>query len=439
MDRSHEKDSNQRSRRSGRHITTRRSPDKNRNRRSSKRCVPVTMKKVCGPSKSSCHYPRIYSRTNLIKRALKDDIVLDEFKPEKIPRLSTPQLCSFLGLASEESVKFNRVIEGKICGPDPEPSNPKVWTKNQLLTYTKNNHILSSSEARKLSRQDLCVVVADWSYKNRTKNSTFNLPETSLNIYPVFEYRGNPSHVLPFIYELLLQYPDVCFFMKPQKDGYYRGLVYNCDTENLHISSSLIPEMKGCNKRFFVTFIKLQETVDEHLGVHSNLLLYDKKRKEVWHYEGLRKGLYHECNTWKMFGILRDLFKREIDPKISFIDAPSYCPKLNLSRLIFKQKNKGFNTEDLASGLCIIMNLWILDNKFSHPDLSLKEVNEKVIKALAEHEYGMLNHILNWMHDRLERRKVLMRQAGKKNFEKYMGDLIYAKQVDRYSPGSLPK
>jgi len=401
------------------------------------RCKTVTKKKVCGPTKKSCHYPNVYSRSDLVLRALNDDIVLDEFNPSQIPKLSTPQLCSFLGLASKESIKFNRVVDGRICGPDPEPSNPKVWTKDQLVSYAKTHHILKSSDAQQMSRQDLCTLVADWSYKNRTKDATFNLPQTSINIYPILEYKGKPTYTLPFIYDLLLRYSDMCFFIDPGKS--YNAVSYNCDTEEVDINPYLIREMKGCKKRFFVALVRLTESNDDHLGKHSNILLYDKKKNEVWHYEGLRKGLYHECNTWKLFGYLTGLFKKEINPKISFIDAPSYCPNLNFARLIFTQKHKGFNTEDLATGLCIIINLWILDNKFAHPDLNLKQVNEKAIKALSEHEYGMLNHILNWMHDRLENRKVLMNQAkkAKVNFRKYMWDLIYQKQLDRFIPGTF--
>lgn len=410
------------------------------------KCSAVTRKQVCGPSRKSCHYPNIYSRKNLLREASKDEIVLDEFEPGAIPKLSTPQLCSFLGLASKESIKFNRVINGKICGPDPEKSNPKVWTKDQLLSYIKSNNILPSGDARKLSRQELCVYVADWSYKKKTSKTTFKLPHTSINVYPVLNYKGDPSHILPFIYGLLLQYPDICFFMDSRKapgekkPDYYTGIRYNCDTEEIQISSNLIREMKGCNTRFFTVLIRLTETRDEDMGKHANILLYDKKQNEVWHYEGLRKGLYHECNTQKLFSFFRDLFKREINSSISFIDAPSYCPNLNLARKLFEQRHKGFYTEEFASGLCIIINLWVLNNKLNYPDLSLKEVNERAIKALAENEYGMLNHILNWMNDRLENRKVLMKQAEKvkKNFKKYMADLIYAKQIHRYSPGSLP-
>jgi len=91
------------------------------------------------------------------------------------------------------------VVEGKICGPDPEPTNPHVWTKDQLVSYAKTHHILRLSDAQKMSRQDLCTLVADWSYKNRTKDGTFNLPQTSINIYPILEYKGKPTYTLPFI------------------------------------------------------------------------------------------------------------------------------------------------------------------------------------------------------------------------------------------------
>jgi hypothetical protein len=419
--------------------TTRKTSSKSKHKRG-KSCSPITRKKVCGPSRKSCLYPKIYPREKLVKKALSDDDILDEFGEKKTAKLSTPQLCTWLGLTSRESIQFNRVINKRICGPDPEPSNPKVWTKDQLLSYIKKNKILvSPSRAKNLSRQELCVLVADWSYNKRTKKTTFQLPHTSVNIYPVLEYKGDPSYVFPFIYGLLVKYPDTCFFMDEKIN--YNGIVYDCETEKIHISPYLIREMKGCKKRFFVVLIRLTEKTDEGIGRHSNLLLYDKKHNEVWHYEGLRKGLYHECNTQILFTYLSNLFRKELNPNISFIEAPSYCPNFNLARQIYIQKQKGFDTEELAEGLCVIMNLWILDNKFSHPNLSLKEVNENAIKALNKYEYGMLNHILNWMNDRLEQRKVLVQQAKKTGmkFKKFIWRLIYTQQSDRYLPGSLPQ
>src|SRR5437016_5856849 len=98
---------------------------KHRSRRIRDKCKPITRKKVCGPSRS-CRYPKSYSRAELVKKALKNEDILDEFGSRRAKSLSTPQLCSHLGLATRESVQFNRIINGRKCGPEPDKWNPKV-------------------------------------------------------------------------------------------------------------------------------------------------------------------------------------------------------------------------------------------------------------------------------------------------------------------------
>ena len=404
--------------------------------RSSKRCKAVSRKRVCGP-RHSCRYPKAYSRAELLRKARKDDDLLDDFGSEGIDRLSTPQLCSHLGLVTREAVQFNRVIEGRKCGPEREPNNPNVWTKAELVRYAAKHHIMPAQQAGKLHREELCVKVADWAYPHRRAAATFKIPDVPLDLYPAIEYRGNTSYVLPFIYALLKRYPDCCFYMNPDSESGrpHEGVAFDCGTEEVIVRPHLTEQMRACKKRFFFTLVALKDIPKgEHVGKHANMLLYDRKLNQVWHWEPLRAGRYHECDTDVLFKELEPLFKREVNPRLAFVDAPSYCPKLNVSRLIYKHKHKGFNPEGVATGLCVIMNLWMIDNKLAHPNLNLKQVNEAVIRALREHEYGMLNHILNWMKQFLELREMLMADADE-DFVSYMRELIAAEQKDRFKSG----
>lgn len=400
------------------------------------KCKPISRRKICGPYKS-CRYPHVYSRQQLIELAKKD--LKDDFSLKEIQSSSIPQLCSHLGLTTREAVQFNRVLEGRKCGPEPEANNPNVWTKNQLVDYVyKNNIIPNKTKAKRLHREELCVIAADWAYQHKTEDKSYQLPEAPLDLYPVIKYKGTPSYVLPFIYSLLQRYPDLCFFsghLNPNdKRLNYNAIRWNCATQEMIISPELIDQMKNCSKRFFVFLLSLRDPGEKKVGRHANFFLYDRKLQKVWHYEPLRAGIYHKCDLSDLFSSLEILFKQKVNSKIELIAAPSYCPKLNISRLIFKQKHKGFNPEGVASGLCLIINLWILDNKLAHPELTLDEVNRKAIQALHEHEYGMLNHILNWMSKYLQLRKDLKKEAGINNhrqFEDYMWKHINKIQKDR--------
>jgi hypothetical protein len=405
-----------------------------RSRRSLTRCKPVTKKRVCGPS-PSCRYPNAYTRKEILKKASKDEDIKEEFDIP-VSKIRTEQLCSHLGLTTKESVQFNRIIEGRKCGPEQSKLNPNAWTKDELLHYIYANDIFPLTKARAMHKEDLCVIAADWAYKNRTSKAEYKLPEAGIDLYPFFDWKsgsGAVSATAAFIYSLLRKYPDSYFFVDLESPSprEFHGIAYECRKEELTINPNLIPQMKKCKVRFFFTLIGLRDRKKEKVGKHANFLLYDKKLNEIWHYEPLRGGKYHECNTEPMFSELINLFKHELNPNIKFISAPEYCPKLNLSRLIYKQKHKGFNPVGISSGLCVAVNLWIVDNRLSHPNMTVAEVNTAALNALREHEYGAINHILNWIKPIIDMRDDLLSGAKNNRIKgsKYLASLV--KQLER--------
>jgi hypothetical protein len=375
-------------------------------RRSAAKCKAVSRKRVCGPI-PSCRYPKAYARKEILKLAAKDENVREEFN-RPLSKVNNEQLCSHLGLSTRESVQFNRVIEGRKCGPEPSHLNPNVWTKNELIDYISDRKISPLSRAKSMHREDLCALVADWSYKTRLSGSAYKLPEAEVDLYPFFKWDVKVTTRGAFIYSLLTRYPDSYFFIDPTSPSPFSSMNFSCNTQQLTIKSDLISQMKRCRVRFFFALVSLREKRDNEVGKHANFLLYDKKRNEIWHYEPLRGGKYHECETDIMFDQLEQLFKKELNPNIRFTSAPEYCPNLNLSRLIYKQKHKGFNPAGVASGLCVAVNLWMIENKLAHPNMSPPEVNAAALRAIQEHEYGALNHILNWTHQMVQLRDILL-------------------------------
>jgi hypothetical protein len=409
------------------------SRNKSPKRSSRRKCKVVTRKKVCGPS-PSCRYPNAYLRKQILKLASKDEDIKDEYGD--VTRVRNEQLCSALGLMTRESVQFNRIIEGRKCGPEPSRFNPNVWTKDELLGYIYENDIIQLTKARVMHREDLCVVVADWSYKNRKSKAEFKLPEAGTDLYPLFSWNPGPQTTPAFVYFLLTKYPDSYFFVdRSTSPAKFSGIRYKCREEQLIVNPNLISEMKKCKVRFFFTLISLRKKQEGEVGKHANLLLYDKKLNEIWHYEPLRGGKYRGCNKDPMFSELSNLFKRELNPNIKFISAPEYCPRLNLSRLIYKQKHKGFNPEGISSGLCIAVNLWMVDNRLSHPNMTVAEVNTASLKALHEHEYGAINHILNWIKQIVDLRSNLLSTSKNKriNESDYLAGLVKHIEQDRIS------
>jgi hypothetical protein len=372
-------------------------------RRSAAKCKAVSRKRVCGPI-PSCRYPKAYARKEILKLAAKDEDVREEFS-KPLSKVSSEQLCSHLGLTTRESVQFNRVIDGRKCGPEPSRLNPNVWTKGELLNYISDHRITPSSRAKSMHREDLCALVADWSYKTRLSGTAYKLPEAGIDLYPFFNWKPDTLVKGAFVYSLLTRYPDSYFFTDQSSPFPFIGIEFNCNTRKLIVNSDLVPQMRRCKVRFFFVSIGLTDKKR-----HQNFLLYDKKRNEIWHYEPLRGGKYHECETDIMFDQLEQLFKKELNPNVKFTSAPEYCPNLNLSRLIYKQKHKGFNpaAEVPAKGLCVAVNLWMIENKLAHPNMSPPDVNAAALRAIQEHEYGALNHILNWTHQMVQLRDTLL-------------------------------
>lgn len=417
-----------RSRRSSKRKQSSKKSHETRKKRSVK-CKPITTKRVCGPVRS-CRYPNAYSRKKILKLASRDQYIKLEFN-KPLSRVSNEQLCSHLGLATKESVQFNRIINGRKCGPIPSSLNPNVWTKEELLAYISKHKISSLSRAKSMHREELCALAADWSYKHRTSKSLYKLPEAGLDLYPIFKWKEGGPITSSFIYFLLMKYPNSYFFVSPSKVN-FNGVKFNCIDQKIDIHPDLISQMKKCKVRFFFTLIG----ITRQDGKHANFLLYDKERNEIWHYEPLRGGKYYECNTDLMFVELNRLFKTELNRNIKFTTAPEYCPNLNLSRFIYKQKHKGFNPTGIATGLCIAVNLWMIENKLSHPNMSPPEVNAAAINALKEHEYGALNHILNWINRMIELRDQFLINAKDEgiNERTYFAKLVRNTEKNRRRP-----
>jgi SNF2 family DNA or RNA helicase len=123
------------------------------------------IKKVCGPSKSK-KYPNVYTKSELIKKAVKDL----GLKKSELKSMNKEELCKLLKLETIKKIeKVNSKVE-KICST--KRSIPR-YTKKELEELAKEKNILKKDIVGK-SYADLCKLL-----KIKT-DQTINLPKTPI-------------------------------------------------------------------------------------------------------------------------------------------------------------------------------------------------------------------------------------------------------------------
>ncbi len=394
-------------------------------KRSRSPCKPLTKRKVCGPRKS-CRYPNVYKRSELVKKAKLSSRVRAGYK-KKIDRLSKDRLCYILKLSRLREIKKNRIIEGRICGPDKSSYNPKVWSKAQLIDYAYNNKLLSKYAANKMLKEDLCVEVAEKIRQNRLNTIPTKLPYAGRSYQKEIDYAGLPRYIVPQIIYLVDKYPDMTLYVSTQyKKRFYYGIRFNCD-QGVFIYSDLITQMKSTTTRFFVCFIKLNSSVDigqeNYSSGHVNCLIYDKKNNTIMLFEP--KGIWKECNSTYLENFLRGYFRVYLGHNIIVYPYSEICPKpRGITQKIAGQRGKGFIASNFPSGLCAVHNIWLLDNFLSQPESTPKEVYKQSMKLLKKEEYGMYQYFAGYIDSVLTRGELIIKDYIKSN--NIQGNIYYS-------------
>ena len=108
----------------------------------------------CGPRYSRHKHPSAYTKYELVNLAITD---LD-MKKSEAKKLTIEQLCRRLKKGRNGKVTFNydKVNRKKPCGIRKSKKNPKVYTKEQLISLAVRDLNMKKSEAKKYKVKDLC-------------------------------------------------------------------------------------------------------------------------------------------------------------------------------------------------------------------------------------------------------------------------------------------
>lgn len=407
--------SRRRSRNIKRTQTRSRRINRTKSRKSKSKCEAKTLEKICGPRKS-CVYPNVWTSDELVRKAIDETWV----EPEELDYLSKDQMCSIMKLYKPWQTEKFRIISGRGCGMEKSLYNPDVWTVDELQDRARNIGIKITDHGRKKTRDELCYEIADYydnQYKELRKDNPteYILPEVD-KYFKNRTYRGSPKYVLSLIYYLLSNHDNLTiYFGDPKYDKkYYIGIEYEChDRTYAFDEQDIMEQLKLSKTRFFLIFVQLRKETN-----HINTVLYDRQDNTATLYEPL--GEYDKCPTEKLWDILDKYFSQN---GIQFIRPLDICPIIGPQKVSgIQRKQYGLVSESDPGGFCAVFNVLTMDTRLSRPDLSLKEIIDRMIIEIRENVYGGNTYVRAYLYKIMKLRKKLEKKAKKNgiSFSKYI-------------------
>lgn len=188
----------------------------------------------------------------------------------------------------------------------------------------------------------------------------------------------NILHMLPFI---RLNISETSFYNK--KSLFQFGIADWNKEKFLEVNKNYLDELneyiklyKNTNKRY--TFYPItQEYINEEQErfSHSLFFLYDKKFNQI----ELFNSVKDDFTPYK--SKIKKLFTKIYGKNIKIIYPNNKCRNLTSLHI---EKCENFHSNYLSEGYCVIWTLWYLEVILKNPNLTNKQIQEKVIKNLKD-------------------------------------------------------
>lgn len=146
------------------------------------------------------------------------------------------------------------------------------------------------------------------------------------------------------------------------------------------------------NRRFVI--IKL--TLSPHVTLlHSNMLIYDKKRNTVMRFEPY--GDWDLADSYHLDKMLLELFESSLD-KLKLSTLKFIRPNEYLEKTKFQSTSLGddYNYKNLGDpeGYCLAWSYWFLELKMTNPDIDEKELVKNAFDLILKSDKTSTNPIL---------------------------------------------
>lgn len=217
-------------------------------------------------------------------------------------------------------------------------------------------------------------------YNSKIKGEWIGYPHTKLiynQIYITEKYK-NILHMLPFIE---LGIAEINFHNK--KRLFQFGIRDWNKMKFLEINKNKLDELndyiklyKDTSKRYTFYPITQQYTNEEKEQFsHSLFCLYDKKFNQI----ELFNSVKDDFTNYK--SMIKILFTKIYGENIRIIYPNNKCRNLDSLHI---EKCENFHPKYLSEGYCVIWTLWYLEVILKNPNLTNKQIQEKVIKNLKQ-------------------------------------------------------
>ena len=211
-------------------------------------------------------------------------------------------------------------------------------------------------------------------------------------------YIGDYFQELTSIEYIRRKHSNVCTLKKKdvknkekQKGNLFEniGFVYYESSKRLNFGKELIDSLKVClednGKRFIMIPLSF---VCSNGGGHANMIIYDKKNKEIERFEPLGVDTVGDnCLHIKDIDTqIKDRINRYFPGKVKKAIPPlSFCPLSNFQYI--ESREEGDLITD-PGGFCAAWSTWYADLRLSNPNKTRRQVVEMAMKKLKNKGYG---------------------------------------------------
>jgi len=142
------------------------------------------------------------------------------------------------------------------------------------------------------------------------------------------------------------------------------------------------------NERFIIINLRIENL--NNYEKHANVLIYDKKRKEMERFEPY--GYLENIDNTNLDKIIKKIFKKEIKKYYKPLD---FCPFNSFQKLEILEKRK----EGDLCGFCNIWVLWYIELRISNPNISRKKIVKFAIKKIGKNFKNFIRDYANFVYE----------------------------------------
>jgi ankyrin repeat protein len=157
--------------------------------------------------------------------------------------------------------------------------------------------------------------------------------------------------------------------------------------------SSLLNNFLKSNKRFFI----IPLGIENNIGAHANILIYDKKFNEVERFEPNGNNISNNSFYYN-YNLLDILLKNKFNnilPNCKYFSPNDFLPNISFQQFDSISKYKNVKIGD-PGGFCSVWSIWYADMRIKYSDIPRNLLVLNLISKFREKNISFKNFIRNY-------------------------------------------